>query len=184
MHDPTPDPSRWPHNRSTIASAEIYAQVVYSLTSPSLPPGMHDYDPMRHNLTEGVSKCMISKEEAKVNEYCETRVSHDEVYTDGSKMKEREATVAVINHHFQNGETTWYLYKNGHTTAPPLLLRLQPSLNYYRHMGQLHHDVVVYSGPMCYMQSIEGKDTEKPPTCRIMILLWLLSGKGTHKNFC
>ena len=39
------------------------------------------YDPSRHNLIEGVSKCMISREEAqaKFNEYCGTLGPHDEV---------------------------------------------------------------------------------------------------------
>ena len=51
---------------------------------------------------------MISGQEAqaKFNEYRETQGSHDEVYTDGSKMNERVGAVAVINSHFQNGDTT------------------------------------------------------------------------------
>ena len=45
------------------------------------------YDPRRHDLIEGVSKCMISRQEAKVkfSEYHEAQGSHNE-YTDGSKM--------------------------------------------------------------------------------------------------
>ena len=85
---------------AAMASAEINAKLVCPLGTPSFPPGMHDYDPKRHDLIEGVSKCMISKEaQAKLNEYHEAQGSHNEVYTDGSKMKEVGAA-AVINSHF------------------------------------------------------------------------------------
>ena len=75
---------------AAMAAAVINAELVCTLGTPSFPPGTHDYDPKRHDLIEGVSKCMISKEEAqaKFNEYHEAQGSHDEVYTDGSKMKE------------------------------------------------------------------------------------------------
>ena len=88
---------------AAMASAEINAKLVYPLGTPIFPPGTHDYDPKRHDLIEGVSKCMISREEAqaKFNEYHEAQESHDEVYTDGSKMNERVGAVAVINCHFQ-----------------------------------------------------------------------------------
>ena len=68
---------------------------------------------------------MISGQEAqaKFNEFREAQESHDEVYTDSSKMNERVGAAAVINHHFQNGETTCR-----QTTAPSLQLRLQPSV--------------------------------------------------------
>ena len=51
---------------------------------------------------------MVSRQEAqaKFNEYPEAQGSHDEVYTDGSKMNERVGAAAVINRHFQNGETS------------------------------------------------------------------------------
>ena len=82
--------------QAAMASAEI------PLGTPSFPPGTHDYDPKRHDLIERVSKCMISKEEAqaKFNEYHEAQGSHDEVYTDGSKMNERVGAAAVINRQF------------------------------------------------------------------------------------
>ena len=91
-------------------SAEINAELVCPLGTTSSPPGTHDYDPTRHNLIEGVSKCMISKQEAhaKSNGYCKSQGSHDEVYTEGSKMYKRVGAAAVINCHFQNGETTCY----------------------------------------------------------------------------
>ena len=92
-----------------MTSAEIDAELVCPLRTPNFPPGTHDYDPKRHDLIEGVSKCMISGQEAqaKFNEFREAQGSHDEVYTDGSKMNERVGAVAVINRHFQNGETTY-----------------------------------------------------------------------------
>ena len=51
---------------------------------------------------------MITREEAwaKFNEYRNGLGQHDEVYTDGSKINERVWAAAVINRHFQNGETT------------------------------------------------------------------------------
>ena len=69
-------------------SAEINAELICPLRTPNFPPGTHDYDPKRHDLIEGISKCMISGQEAqaKFNEFREAQGSHDEVYTDGSKM--------------------------------------------------------------------------------------------------
>ena len=51
---------------------------------------------------------MIYRQEAqaKFNEYHEAQGSHDEAYTDSFKMNERVGAVTVINHHFQDGETT------------------------------------------------------------------------------
>ena len=48
-----------------MTSAEIYAELVCPLRTPNFPPGTHDYDPKRHDLIEGVSKCMISGQEAQ-----------------------------------------------------------------------------------------------------------------------
>ena len=120
-----------PRVEEAMTSAEINAELVCPLRTPNFPPGTHDYDPKRHDLIEGVSKCMISGQEAqaKFNEYRETQVSHDEVYTDGSKMNKRMGAAAVINRHFQNGETTCHqLPKDCQTTAQSLQLRLQPSV--------------------------------------------------------
>ena len=91
-----------------MTSAEINAELVCPLRTPNFPPGAHDYDARRHNLIEAVSKCMISRQEAqaKFSEYHEAQGSHDEVYTDGSKMNKRVGAAAVINRYFQNGETT------------------------------------------------------------------------------
>ena len=57
-------------------------------------------------------------------------------------------------------------------------------LNYYQHIGPVHHEVVVYSDSMSCLQAIEGEDTENPYICHIMHLLRLLSDKGTHVRFC
>ena len=91
-----------------MTSAEINVELVCPLRTPNFPPGTHDYGPKRHDLIEGVSKCMISGQEAqaKFNKFREAQGSHDEVYTDGSKMNKRVGAAAVINRHFQNGETT------------------------------------------------------------------------------
>ena len=50
---------------TAMASAEIKAELVCPLGTPSFPPGTHDYDPRRHDLIEGVTKCMISRQEAQ-----------------------------------------------------------------------------------------------------------------------
>ena len=103
-------------------------------------------------------------------------------------MNERVGALAVINRHFQNGETT----------CPQLSKRLPDSstifaaeataislaLNYYQDMGPVHHDVVVYSDSMSCLQAIKGEDIENPFICHIMNLLWSLSDKGTRVRFC
>ena len=140
--------------------------------------------------SEGVNKCMITKQEAqaKFNEYHETQGSHDEVYTDGSKMNERVGAAAVINRHFLDGETTCrQLSKrlpDNSTIFAAEATAITLARNYYQCMGPVHHDVVVYSDSMSCLQVIEGEDTENPFICYIMNLLWLLSDKGTHVRFC
>ena len=172
-----------------MTSAEINAELVCPLRTPNFPPGTHDYDPKRHDLIEGVSKCKISRQEAqaKFNEFREAQGSHDEVYTDGSIMNERVGAVAVINRHFQNGETTCrQLSKrlpDNSTIFAAEATAISLALNYYQHTGPVHHDVVVYSDSMSCLQAIEGEDTENPFICHIMNLLWSLSDKGTHVGF-
>ena len=172
-----------------MTSAEINAELVCPLRTPNFPPGTHDYDPKRHNLIEGVSKCMISGgAQAKFNEFREAQGSHDEVYTDGSKMNERVGAAAVINRHFQNGETTCrQLSKrlpDNSTIFAAEATAISLALNYYQHMGPVHHDVVVYSDSMSCLQAIEGEDTENPFICHVMNLFWSLSDKGTSVRFC
>ena len=175
---------------AALASAEINVDLICPLRQPSFPPGTHKYDLSRHNLIEGVSKCIISREEAqaKFNEYCGTLGPHDEVYTDGSKIDERMGAAAVINRHFQNGEITCRclskrLPDNSSIFAAEATA-ITLALDYYRHMEPVRHDVVVYSDSMSCFQVIEWEDTENPLICYIMNLLWLLSDKDTHVRFC
>ena len=173
-----------------MTSAEINAELVCPLGTPNFPPGMHDYDPKRHDLIEGGSKCMISRQKAqfKFNEYHEALESHDEVYTDGSKMNERVGAATVINRHFQNGETPCrQLSKrlpDNSTIFAAEATATSLAWNYYQHMGPVHHDVVVYSDSMSCFQAIEGEDTGNPFICHIMNLLWSLSDKATRVRFC
>ena len=173
-----------------MTSAEINAKLVCPLRTPNFPPGTHDYDPKKHNLIEGVSKLMISGQEAqaKFDEFREAQGSHGEVYTDGSKINERVGAAAVINHHFQNGETTCRqlskrLPENS-TIFAAEATAISLALNYYQHMDPVHHDVVVYSDSMSCLQAIDSEDTENPFICHIMNLLLSLSDKGTHVRFC
>ena len=169
-----------------MTSVEINAKLVCPLRTPNFPPGTHDYDPKRHDLIEGFRKFMISRQEAqaKFNEYRKSQWSHDEVYTDGSKMNER----VVINSHFQNGETTCrQLSKrlpDNSTIFAADATAISLALNYCQHMGPVHHHIVVYSDSMSCLQAIEGDDTKNPFICHIMNLLWSLSDKGTHVRFC
>ena len=173
----------------TRTATEINAELVCPLTS-NFPPGMHDYDPKRYDLIEGVSNCMISRQEAqsRFNEYREVKGSQDEFYTDGSKMNGRVGAAAVINRHFQNGETTCRQVSkrlpDNSTIFAAEAIAISLALNYYRHMGLVHHDAVIYSGSMSCLQAIEGEGIEKPFICHIMSLLWLLSDIGTHVRFC
>ena len=95
---------------------------------------------------------------------------------------------AVIHRHFQNGETTCrHLTKrlpDNSTIFAAEATAITLALNYYQHMGPVHHDVIVYSDSMSCLQAIEGEDTENPFICHIMNLLWLLNDKGTHIRFC
>ena len=88
----------------------------------------------------------------------------------------------------QNGETTCrQLSKrmpDNNTIFAAEATAISLALNYYQHMGPVHHDVVVYSDSMSCLQAIEGEDTENPLICHIMNLLWSLSDKGTHVRFC
>ena len=183
----TPAPSIGLKVEEAVTSSEINAELVCPWGHPTFH---HDYDPKRHDLIEGVSKCMISRQEAqaKFNEYREAQGLHDEVYTDGSKMNEKVGAAAVINCHFQNGETTcrqlskWLPDNSTIFAAEATAISL--ALNYYQHMDPVHHDVIVYSDSMSCLQAIEGEDTENSFICHIMNLLWSLSDKGTRVRFC
>ena len=65
------------------------------------------------SLKEWVNLWLREEAWAKFHEYHNALGPHDEVYTDGSKINERVGAAAVINRHFQNGETTSrQLYKS------------------------------------------------------------------------
>ena len=119
-------------------------------------------------------------------EYRDAQGPHDEVYTDGSKIDKRVGAAAIINHHFQNGETTCrQLSKrlpNYSTIFAAEATAIILALNYYLHMDPVQHDVIIYS--MSCLQAIEGEDTGNPLICHIMNLLWALSDKGTSVRFC
>ena len=143
-----------------MTSAEIHAELVCPVRTPNYPPGTHDYDPKRHNLIEGISKCMISGQEAqaKLNEYREAQWSHDEVYTDASKTNERVGAAVVINRHFKNGETTCHQLSkrllDNSTIFAAEATAISLALNYYQHTGPVHYDVIVYSDSMSCLQAI------------------------------
>ena len=96
-------------------------------------------------------------------------------------------TAAVINRHFQNGETTCHELQKSlpdiSTIFAAEATAIGLALNYYWYMGPVHHNVVFYSDSMSCLQAIEGEDAENPFNRHIMDLLWLLNDKGTHVRF-
>ena len=77
--------------------------------------------------------------------------------------------------------------KDCQTTAPSLLLRLQPSPWHWTITSTWAQFTTMWWStltqcPAC--RRIEGEDTENPFICHTMNLLWLLSDKGTHVRFC
>ena len=100
----------------------------------------------------------------------------------------RVGAAAVINRHFQNGESICrQLSKrlpNNSTIFAAEATAITLALDYYRYMDPVQHDVVFCSDSMSCFQAIESEDTENPLICHIMNLLWALSDKGTHVHFC
>ena len=159
------------------------------LGTPNFPPGTHDYDPRRHHLIEGVSKCMISRQEAHAKFSIKKRKDLMMKSTlMAPKWTKEWGAAVVINRDFQNGETTCrQLSKrllDNSTIFAAETTAISVALNYYQHMGPVHHDVVVHSDSIFCLQAIEGEDTENPLIRHIMNLLWLLSDRGTHVRFC
>ena len=165
-----------------MTSAGIDVETVCPLKTPTFPPGTHEYDPKRHSHIEGVSNCMTTREEAKAKfrEYHDTQGAHDEVYTDGSKIDERVGAAAVINRHFQIGETTCRQLSKRlqNNIFAPEATAITLALNYYWHMDPVQHDVIIYSDSMSSLQAIEGEDSDNPLICRIMNLIWTLMTKA------
>ena len=99
----------------------------------------------------------MQEAQAKFTEYHESQRSHDEVYTDGSKMNERVGAAAVINHNFQNGETSCQLSKRPPDNSAIFAAEataIALALDYYRHMGSVYNDAIVYSDSMSWLQAI------------------------------
>ena len=69
-------------------------------------------------------------------------------------MNARVGAAAVINRHFQNGETTCRqlskILPDNTTIFAAEATAISLALNYYQHMGPVHHDVVVYSDSMSF----------------------------------
>ena len=95
---------------------------------------------------------------------------------------------AVINHHFQNGETTCrQLSKrlpNKSTIFVAEATAITLALDFYRYMDPVQHDIVVNSDSMSCLQATESEDAENPLICHIMNLFWALSDKSTYVRFC
>ena len=181
-HDPTPDPSYWSPGRGSHGLCRDQCP----LRTPNFPPGTHDYKPKKHRLIEEVSKSMISRKEdqAKFNEHREkARITRWSLHW-WLQNEWESGAAAVINCHFQNGETTSCQLSKRLPDNSTIFAAIHLALNYYRYMGPVHHNVAVYSDPMSCLQAIEGEDTENPFICHIMNLLWLLNDKGTHVHFC
>ena len=87
-----------------------------------------------------------------------------------------------------NGETTWRQLSKRlpdySTIFAAEATAIKLALNYYQHMGPVHHDVVLYSDSMSYLQAIETEDTENPLIGLIMDLPSLLSDRSTRVRFC
>ena len=134
-----------------VDSAGINTDLICPLRKPNFPPGTHEYNSMRHNLIEMVSKCMITKQEAQVKfkVYRDVQGSHDEVYTDGSKIDERVGAAAVINRHLQNCESTCIQLSkrlpDNSTLFAVEATAITQALDYYWHMDPVGHDVAVPS---------------------------------------
>ena len=125
------------------------------------------------------------------------RTSWKDAFTSGTHLRlgpdcslmapkwQRVGAEAVINRHFQSGETTCrHLTKRLPDKSTIFATVITLALNYYQHIASVHHDVIVYSDSTSCLQAIEGEDTENPFICHIMNLLWLLNDKGTHIHFC
>ena len=153
--------------KTTMAFAEINAKKFCPLWTLNFTSGTHDCNSKKHNLTEGVSNCMIPRQEAQANfdGYRETQEgSQDEVYNDGSKLRE---WMGVINHHFKNGATTTRQLSKRLTENSTIFAAedtaISLALNYCWYMVPVHHNVVVCTDSMPYLiQSIHVAHWGKP----------------------
>ena len=95
---------------TAMGYAEISADLVCPLGTPSFQPGTHDYDPKRNDPIEGLSTCMTSRQEVPKG----TRI--------GGQRWSSTAILRMVKQPAINCP------KDCQTTAPSLQLRLQPSL--------------------------------------------------------
>ena len=151
MHDPTPGPSRWSQCRGSQGLCRDQCWF-------RLPPEDTRFSTRNARLRSqetqsrgGVNKCMISREEAhaKLNEYCETQWSHNELYTDGSRMNEilgkQQSCTAISRMVRQPADTCPKICQDTSTIFAAEATIITVALHYNRHMGPVHHDVLMYS---------------------------------------
>ena len=166
---------------AAMVSAEINAELVCPLSTPSFPPGTHDYGTKRHNPIEANMRSPDKKPRlssvsiAKLKNHTMKSTLMAPKWT--AEWGQRQSSTANSRMVRQPAATCPKAYQ---TTAPSLLLMSQPSL---WHMGPVHHDLVVYSESISCLQAIECKDDENPFICHIMDLLWLLSDRAKAHVF-
>ena len=173
-----------------MTSAEINAELVCPLRTPNFPPGTHDYDPKRQNLIEGVSKCMISRQEAlaKFDEFSwSPRITWWSLYW--WLQNERESGGSGGH---QPPFPEWW------DNLPPTVQKTARQQHHlccwgYSHQSgtellPTHGPSPSWCGSLLWLNVLFagnwGEDTENPFICHIMNLLWSLSDKGTHVRFC
>ena len=129
-----------------MASSKIDGELVCLLRLPSFSPGIYKYDPTRHNIIEGVSKCIITTGEAtnKFNKHWDIRASQSTDHNDTSKRNESECGVSVINRHFHNGETNKGLRYNSVIFAA-VYTAFTLALDCYKHVNLVRLITVVNS---------------------------------------
>ena len=131
-HDPTPDPSYWSQIRGSHGFCRSQCWI-------GLSPGYIQLSTrdacLRYQETQSYwrkkNKCKSSIQEAqaKLNQNHEIQGSHNEVHTDGSKMNEGVGAAVAINRQSRLvRQPADNCQKNCQSTAPSLLLRLQPSV--------------------------------------------------------
>ena len=90
--------------------------------------------------------------------------------------RHRVGVAAVINRHFQDGETTCRqlskILPDNSTIFAAEATAISLALNYYRLMGPVYHDVVVYSDSMSCLQAMRMKTTRT----LLFVISWTCSG--------
>ena len=153
---------------AVMASAEINARPICPLQTTYFPPGTQNYNAKKHSLIDGVKANVWFPDKKSRLSYMRI-VKHKDHMMKSTLMALKLMKVwaaAVINRHFQNVETTSrQLSKrlpDNSTIFAAEATAISFALNYYRYMGPVHHNVVVYSDSMSCLQAIESEDTEIP----------------------